>query len=142
MFQSLKGFQPKWNSPLLSRKFMIDLVSIPKRVSAKVEPGASQIIRMPSSVSIPKRVSAKVEPNWASSPHGLIAFQSLKGFQPKWNSPSPSPSPSPTGDGFQSLKGFQPKWNAAKPPKPVIMVVFQSLKGFQPKWNHRPPIHQ
>ena len=60
-FQSLKGFQPKWN---LSRISAIGLMG---------------------HVSIPKRVSAKVEPGGATGGGAGGAFQSLKGFQPKWN---------------------------------------------------------
>ena len=39
-----------------------------------------------TSVSIPKRVSAKVELWRISGAAMLLLFQSLKGFQPKWNS--------------------------------------------------------
>mgnify|MGYP001788376609 CR=1 FL=1 len=61
------------------------------------------------SVSIPKRVSAKVERVFDSFGRLDFKFQSLKGFQPKWNleqiGVGEKISP------FQSLKGFQPKWN-------------------------------
>ena len=65
-------------------------VSIPKRVSAKVEPSAlMDRQRFPLGVSIPKRVSAKVELGAAiGGATTAIGFQSLKGFQPKWNSES------------------------------------------------------
>ena len=62
-----------------------------------------------SAVSIPKRVSAKVEPNFLSRISSLGQFQSLKGFQPKWN---PKNGEDDKGyKSFQSLKGFQPKWD-------------------------------
>ena len=60
-------------------------------------------------VSIPKRVSAKVEQGNLFEMAPTVQFQSLKGFQPKWNS----------FDFFHTITN----------------VMFQSLKGFQPKWN-------
>ena len=61
-------------------------VSIPKRVSAKVEHRGLQLFDPDGLVSIPKRVSAKVEPaiSWGRY-SGIDRFQSLKGFQPRWN---------------------------------------------------------
>ena len=38
---------------------------------------------------------------------------------------------------FQSLKGFQPKWNEMMDDDADRVDPFQSLKGFQPKWNAR-----
>ncbi len=132
MFQSLKGLQPKWNIDPKTTE-VLQLVSIPKRVTAKVELEAIGCDEFQQLVSIPKRVTAKVE-------HRLIT----RGF---------APAP------FQSLKGLQPKWNVAinlgslaieivSIPKRVTAKVerimeasicnnllFQSLKGLQPKWN-------
>ena len=86
-FQSLKGFQPKWNCRCDHVAVSPDLVSIPKRVSAKVQ-HREVALRTQQVVSIPKRVSAKVERSGLTSQtHGASAFQSLKGFQPKWNKP-------------------------------------------------------
>jgi hypothetical protein len=134
-FQSLKGFQPKWNDLEIEGETEDESVSIPKRVSAKVE----RLIH-----DEPDRVYAH-------------RFQSLKGFQPKWN-PSAlleegtlssvsipkrvsakvepySPARKSIADMFQSLKGFQPKWNPPYPSIESVTSMFQSLKGFQPKWN-------
>ena len=61
-FQSLKGFQPRWNLSEVLVAFEQSDVSIPKRVSAKVEPGILKGSVIFGRVSIPKRVSAKVEP--------------------------------------------------------------------------------
>ena len=61
-FQSLKGFQPRWNNDIHSVECIRELVSIPKRVSAKVEPTTQSTIARRS-----------------------LLFQSLKGFQPRWN---------------------------------------------------------
>ena len=61
LFQSLKGFQPKWNASNVSDPRYFAHVSIPKRVSAKVE-----------QVTFLDLVF-------------FTLFQSLKGFQPKWN---------------------------------------------------------
>ena len=61
MFQSLKGFQPKWNRVFYQGIPAVVCVSIPKRVSAKVEHGGREAFVDKGQVSIPKRVSAKVE---------------------------------------------------------------------------------
>ena len=88
-FQSLKGFQPKWNPPEKIGSIASNIVSIPKRVSAKVELAATSVQTFASG-----------------------SFQSLKGFQPKWNQTAlPALAYSAV---FQSLKGFQPKWNQSK----------------------------
>ncbi len=60
-FQSLKGLQPKWNVYLILFVRPPIVVSIPKRVTAKVEQERRVIGIAPLSVSIPKRVTAKVE---------------------------------------------------------------------------------
>ena len=60
-------------------------VSIPKRVTAKVEHSSPQWERPLALVSIPKRVTAKVEPVSESLRLPFSRFQSLKGLQPKWN---------------------------------------------------------
>ena len=61
----------------------MDIVSIPKRVSAKVEHQQRQVYPIQCQVSIPKRVSAKVEPSGTREYLQINQFQSLKGFQPK-----------------------------------------------------------
>ena len=114
---------------------LIQLVSIPKRVSAKVEPLVRFSQALINLVSIPKRVSAKVELAQLPAPNVVSSeFQSLKGFQPKWNRLLPAVLG--LGISFQSLKGFQPKWNRPVHAQTAIADVFQSLKGFQPKWNY------
>ena len=60
-------------------------VSIPKRVSAKVERDRRPHPLNLRLVSIPKRVSAKVERWQRICSDDIMMFQSLKGFQPKWN---------------------------------------------------------
>ena len=60
-FQSLKGFQPKWNITDRLTLCGHSQVSIPKRVSAKVELDRPNGCDHSWYVSIPKRVSAKVE---------------------------------------------------------------------------------
>ena len=65
--------------------FFLNLVSIPKRVSAKVEPSMLAAGFYMQNVSIPKRVSAKVELHLNLHTVNDFRFQSLKGFQPKWN---------------------------------------------------------
>ena len=62
-------------------------VSIPKRVTAKVERPCPYIgITVAIVVSIPKRVTAKVERPMDGYVEILESlFQSLKGLQPKWN---------------------------------------------------------
>ncbi len=60
-FQSLKGLQPKWNVVSATAADAGDSVSIPKRVTAKVELGNTKTKEKSNVVSIPKRVTAKVE---------------------------------------------------------------------------------
>ena len=60
-------------------------VSIPKRVTAKVELNSYFMSNYQQSVSIPKRVTAKVEHHNLFFCLILMLFQSLKGLQPKWN---------------------------------------------------------
>ena len=105
----------------ISRAFKIP-VSIPKRVSAKVELQGVTGVSLFKEVSIPKRVSAKVERRVDFALVQSLPFQSLKGFQPKWNiayflSPKHSAE-------FQSLKGFQPKWNSEANSQQSIGVGF------------------
>ena len=110
MFQSLKGLQPKWNN----HHYMIE--------------------SWYTHVSIPKRVTAKVERVLGNLGSGITAkFQSLKGLQPKWNGMAFSYRDS-------SLSVSIPKRVTAKVElagdKAVETVSqFQSLKGLQPKWN-------
>ena len=159
-FQSLKGHQPKWNICAICREkgaARRDVVSIPKRASAKVKPFWISANNGPIAVSIPKRASAKVKHMVQADGSIDRAFQSLKGHQPKWNN---QVGELPIGIfRFQSLKGHQPKWNVSDlssaewvnrvsiPKRASAKVklgwflrssfdsLFQSLKGHQPKWN-------
>ena len=85
------------------------LAAVTKRVSAKVELGEKSQCDMFRKVSIPKRVSAKVEQGSQKVKKYYVMFQSLKGFQPKWNNHCHGCVCNDSA--FQSLKGFQPKWN-------------------------------
>ena len=112
-FQSLKGFQPKWNGA--------------RFISITVYGFLFQSLK-------------GFQPKWnlgqvrqLASQSALNQFQSLKGFQPKWN-PSSAQYSSPSNS-FQSLKGFHPKWNTSIFTLIGLYRSFQSLKGFQPKWN-------
>ena len=138
MFQSLKGLQPKWN--------------------VKGQGISTTCKRI---VSIPKRVTAKVERGWFPTVHSQERrFQSLKGLQPKWNNMDRlyltandwvsipkrvtakvelSEFALATQTDYVSIPKrvtakVEPRSNQhPHPQKPL----FQSLKGLQPKWNLR-----
>ena len=61
----------------------LNLVSIPKRVSAKVKLRSTSHLIDHLMVSIPKRVSAKVKLESQLEQTSQYLFQSLKGYQPK-----------------------------------------------------------
>ena len=77
---------------MATRSALCTQVSIPKRVSAKVERERFDALTEDADdddeVSIPKRVSAKVELSKQCPDTRVCRFQSLKGFQPKWNANS------------------------------------------------------
>ena len=108
-FQSLKGLQPKWNGPTLRARLVpIGFQSL-KGLQPKWNAFSHAVKSSICSVSIPKRVTAKVELKLQLFWCDRSTFQSLKGLQPKWNAIIGAivlrTSP------FQSLKGLQPKWN-------------------------------
>ena len=110
-FQSLKGLQPKWNPVIRAKVLASERVSIPKRVTAKVE-------------------------LWGTLSCSDITslFQSLKGLQPKWNV---VPDWMPVKWAVSIPKRVTAKVEQARQEDKLMVQYgsFQSLKGLQPKWN-------
>ena len=85
LFQSLKGFQRLWSNALLENARIVQLVSIPKRVSEALKNSKDICWEQGCSVSIPKRVSEALKHHRRATGLLPLLFQSLKGFQRLWS---------------------------------------------------------